>query len=65
MATKVLSAAQKRAYDKLTGAPQSASRLGESLSTLDALVRNGCARKRVESGSGWFPREHTLYYRIA
>lgn len=65
MATKALSAAQKRAYYKLTDAPQSASRLGERLATLDALVRNGCARKRVEPGASWYPREHTLYYRVA
>lgn len=52
MTAKTLTPAQQRALAKLTAEPQCAYRLKERLSTLDALVRAGCAKKINPGGAG-------------
>ncbi len=53
-----LSETQRRALGKLTDKWECAYRIGESLPTLNALVKAGCARKRSPGGPGamWSPR---------
>lgn len=60
-----LSATQERALGKLTGEWECAYKIGESLPTLDALVKAGFARKRNPGGPGamFSPRTFWLYRR--
>ena len=58
-----MTTAQTRALGKLTDEWECAYKIGESLPTLDALVKAGCAKKRNPGGPGamFSPRTFWLY----
>jgi len=59
-----LTKAQHRALDKmLVGQSYCAYELGESLATLDALVKKGCLKRRVGLGYLFSPRTAIQYTR--
>lgn len=56
-----LSKAQKSALKKLTSDFQSADRIGESITTLNALVTKGHARRRAPHGTHNLKPSEVLY----